>query len=152
LWRATVLPAGETISGHPLEAIPDLGPLEGFLYDPDPAVVRAGLVSVLAERDGFTRLDEAEEYLTSTERIASPFAKPLEVLANLPNNDREIRRYFRESQFGQVEIKCRHIPIQAEVVRRKLALPGREAAVLVFARVEGKARAIVCRRPTPAQG
>jgi hypothetical protein len=146
LWRATVLPAGETLAGNPLDAFADVGPLGGYIYDPDPAVVRSGLVNLLSEKQGFTRLDDAEEYLTSNELIESSFARPFEVLAELPNNDREIRRYFRESEFGQLEIKCRHIPIQAETVRRKLELPGREAGVLVFARVEGKARAVVCRR------
>jgi hypothetical protein len=73
------------------------------------------------------------------------------VLADFPNNDREIRAYFREGKFGQVEIKCRHIPIRAEEVRRKLPLTGREAAVLVFARVAGRSRAVVCRRLASAR-
>ncbi|MGE3313639.1 MAG: class I SAM-dependent methyltransferase [Planctomycetaceae bacterium] len=146
LWRATVLPEGETLAGSPLDAFAEVGPLGRYLYDPDPAVVRSGLVSLLAEQRGFTRLDDAEEYLTSSALIDTPFAHPFEVLAELPNNDREIRRYFRETAFGQLEIKCRHIPIQAEAVRRKLDLSGKVAGVLVFARVEGKARAVVCRR------
>lgn len=146
LWRATVLPVGATVSGYPLEADAPAGPLKRFLYDPDPAVVRAGLVNELAAQQGFGRLDEAEEYLTSSDLIDSPFARSFEVLADLPNKDREIRRYFREHRFGQLEIKCRHIPVDAAVVRRKLELSGGEAGVLVFARVGGKSRAVVCRR------
>ena len=146
LWRATVLPAGETLAADPLSAQAEVGPLGGFLYDPDPAVVRAGLVDVLAERLNLRRLDEAEEYLTSDQLVESPFLRAMVVDAQLPNNEREIRRHFRGAGIGQVEIKCRHIPIQADAVRRRLPLEGRRAAVLVFARISGKARAVICRR------
>ncbi|MCA9073016.1 MAG: hypothetical protein KDA84_29030, partial [Planctomycetaceae bacterium] len=76
----------------------------------------------------------------------SPFVRGFEVLAELPNNDRAIRKYFREANVGEVEIKCRHVPIQAESVRRKLQLDGTGKVALVFARILGKTRAIVCRR------
>ena len=146
LPRATVLPSGETLTGDPLEAFAPVGPLSRHLFDPDPAIVRAGLVDVLAERMGLSRLDESEEYLTGDEPLDSPFWQRFEVLAELPNNPRLIRAHFRESQFGQVEIKCRHIPIDVEGVRRQLPLPGTESGVLFYARLAGKARAIVARR------
>ncbi|MBI5759697.1 MAG: hypothetical protein HZA46_14355 [Planctomycetales bacterium] len=144
--RATVLPAGCTLTGDPLAALVDFSEPLRYVYDPDPAVVRAGLVDVLAETLGLHRLDPAEEYLTSDRLVASPFVRGFEVLANLPNNDRAIRDFFRTSDFGDVEIKCRHIPIQAEVVRRKLPLPGSTRGTLIFARVSGKSRALACRR------
>ena len=92
------------------------------------------------------RLDDAEEYLTGASLVSSGFVQAFEVLAELSNNSSEIRKYFRQAEFGQVEIKCRHIPIEAETIRRRLPLPGKESAVLIFARVAGKARALVCRR------
>lgn len=147
-FRATVLPAGKSLSGRPLDWLAPRGPVGHYLYDPDPAVVRAGLVDMLAEQAGLRRLDDAEEYLASDEFVPTPFAQCFEVVSDLPNNDREIRAAFRASNFGQVEIKCRHIPIRADDVRRTLPLPGAESATLVFARVAGKARAILCRRLT----
>ena len=145
-WRATALPANETLAGHPLDALCDIGPLQKFLYDPDPSVVRSGLVNLLAEQHSLTRLDDAEEYLTSEVFCDSPFVRGFEVLEELPNNDRAIRDYFRKSDAGEVEIKCRHVPIQAETVRRKLPLGGTQKLVLVYARIQGKTRAVVCRR------
>jgi len=38
------------------------------------------------------------------------------------------------------------VPIDVEAVRRKLPLSGSDAAVLIFARMAGKTRAVVCRR------
>lgn len=145
-WRATVLPSGETLAGEPLDDSVEISPPLGFVYDPDPAVVRAGLVDAAAARLGLFRLDAAEEYLTGSERVATGFVRGFEVLAELPNNPAEIRGYFRASNFGQVEIKCRHIPIDVDSIRRRLPLKGTEPAVLIFARLAGKSRALVCRR------
>lgn len=145
-FRATVLPQGATIAGNPWEYRPRIETLQSYIYDPDPAVVRAGLVDCLAESLGLWRLDDAEEYLTGSSLVESPFIRSFEVLADLHNNTREIRDFFRTSPFGQVEIKCRHMSIDADAIRRKLPLPGSQPGVLLFARVSGKARAIVARR------
>ena len=146
-WRASVLPAGSSVSGEPLSVEADVGPVAKMLYDPDPAVVRSGLLDLTAVQLGLHRLDLEEEYLTGKAEVDSPFVTPFRILADLPNNDKQIRRYFREHPFGQVEIKCRRIPIDVEQTRRKLTLSGTAPVSLVFARVEGRSRALVCERP-----
>lgn len=145
-WRATVLPANETLAGDPLASFAAVVKPQAFVYDPDPAVVRAGLVDVLAERLGLCRLDDKEEYLTGDACIDSPFVQTFELLAELPNKPGELRAHFKASDVGQLEIKCRHIPIVADAVRRKLTLPGDQPGVLIIARVAGRSRALVCRR------
>lgn len=145
-WRATVLPAGATIAGDPLDAAADVVAAGRYIFDPDPAVVRAGLVDVVAGQLGLNRLDREEEYLAGDAPSTSPFVQAFEVIATLPNRLTEIRAYFRASRFGQVEIKCRRIPVDADSIRRRLPLSGDEPVVLIFARVEGRARAVVARR------
>ncbi|HVV99793.1 MAG TPA: hypothetical protein VHB77_05615 [Planctomycetaceae bacterium] len=146
LWRATVLPSGETIAGHPLDEVADVRPLGSFIFDPDPAVTRAGLLDVTAVRLQLGRLDGEEEYLTGDSPCPSPFVQGFEVLAELPNNPRAIRNWFRTSDIGQIEIKCRRIPVAIDTLRRQIPLPGDMPGVLIFARLAGKARAVVCRR------
>ncbi len=150
LFRATVLPAGETISGHPLQVSVPVSPLGRYLYDPDPAVVRAGLVDLLADKLGISRLDPAEEYLTSDQYVQSPFVQTFETLVNLPNNERDLKAWLRTADIGSIEIKCRHIPIQADILRRRLPLDGTGQGVVIFARLDGKARIIGARRPQVA--
>ncbi|MBM4075462.1 MAG: hypothetical protein FJ267_07445 [Planctomycetes bacterium] len=145
-YRATVLPSGESITGHPLDASAAVSPLSRYLYDPDPALVRSGLIDLFAEKHRLNRLDPEEEYLTSDIAIDSPFADRFEVLGDLPNNNRELRSWVRNSDFGQIEIKCRHIPIRAEEVRRQLVLPGDRPGVVIFVRSGGKSRVVVARR------
>lgn len=150
-WRATTLPAGESLAGDPLEAVAPIRPLGRYVFDPDPAVVRSGLVDVLAERLGLSRLDAAEEYLTGDSLVDSAFVRTFEVQAELSNNPKELKAYLRGSRIGQLEIKCRHIPVDVDRLRKQLPLPGDEPGVLIFARLEGKARALITRRIHPTQ-
>lgn len=146
LFRATVLPGGETLAGHPLSVAVPVTALQTYLYDPDPAVVRAGLLDLCAERLGLTRLDAAEEYLTGEARIDSPFVTAFQVLAELPHNERELRRQLRESPYAAYEIKCRHLAVQVDSLRRRLPTGGQGSATIFLARLAGQARWIVARR------
>lgn len=146
-FRATALPSGETIAADPLSARADIVTSRAFVFDPDPALVRSGLLDVMAERLQLARLDDAEEYLTGDQPLCSPWLQTFRVLEVLPNNDREVRAACRRHEFGSVEIKCRHLPIEIERVRRKLPLEGSRPGVLLFARVLGKATVIVAERP-----
>lgn len=148
-FRATVLPSGESLAGHPLSAVAPIAPVRKFLYDPNPAVVRAGLVDLCAERLGLARLDAAEEYLTGEELKNSSFVTAFRVLAELPNNDRELRRELRNRQAGAIEIKCRHVPIDADALRRQLPRTGVVSLTIILARISGKARWIVAERIAP---
>ena len=145
-WRATVLPAGESLTGDPWTAYAERSGLREYVYEPDPSVVRAGLVDVLAESTGLARLDDAEEYLTSSTHCRSPFVVGFEVVASCPNNDKQIRKMVRDAHLASIEIKCRHVPVKVEALRRKLPLAGEGSGVLIFARVTGRTRAVLARR------
>jgi hypothetical protein len=151
-FRATVLPAGETIAGHPLDVVAEQSELRGYIYDPDPAVVRAGLVDLLAVQLGLCRLDPAEEYLTGDRLVQSPFVQAFAVTESLSHNDRELRTALRRSDFGQLEIKCRHVAVDAVALRRRLPLPGTQPGVLLIVRELGKTRSVLARRVRDAAG
>jgi hypothetical protein len=149
-FRATSLPSGETIAADPMSARADVTPPRSFVYDPDPAIVRAGLLDVLAERLQLSRLDDAEEYLTGDQPLCLPWTQTFRVLEIVPNNEREVRAACRRWEFASAEIKCRHLPIEIERVRCKLTLEGSRFGVLIYARVAGKATVFVCERAQPS--
>ena len=146
LFRATVLPDVATLSGHPLTSPLRVEAPGDYLFDPDPAVVRAGLVDVLAEAHGLWRLDESEENLGGSERIETPFARCFQIEAVTPQRIPAIREAARAANLGPLEIKCRHVPIDAEAMRKKLKLDGSEAGVILVVRIDGRTRAVVARR------
>ena len=158
--RATVLAADgpgadvttATLCADPFAAVPRVGPPGEYVFDPDPSVVRAGLVDHLCERSGLRRLDDAEEYLTGDSlppAAFAPFVTAFRVLELCPNNPRRYRAAVRSAGASDVEVKCRHLPISAAAVRRKLPLAaGEPRRTLIFARVAGKATALLCDRLT----
>ncbi|MEO1994468.1 MAG: hypothetical protein ABGZ17_04255, partial [Planctomycetaceae bacterium] len=144
--RATVLPSGVSIAADPLAAWPQFSPIRRYLYDPDPAVVRSGLLDVTAESLKLHRLDESEEYLTGDDCVDSPLVTRFLVCDELAHREKQLRQYFRSADFGQLEIKCRRIPVAVDQLRRRLKLDGSAPGVLIIARINGRARAVVCQR------
>jgi len=150
-FRATTLPAGETISAEPLSAWTNTTSAVGtFLLDPDPTIVRSGLLDVLAEQQQWLRLDSEEEYLTCEQRPQTDFVTAFQVEAVLPNSLKDLKRYLRLRPSTHYEIKCRRIPTEADVVRRQLPRGDEPSRVIIFAKVAGHCAIVVARRA--AQG
>lgn len=145
--RATIVETGETIAGDLSLDMAELSEPMKYVFDPDPALVRSGLMDQLAIQHRMYRLDDDEEYLTADVLPETSFLPgTFELLANLPNDGKALRRYTRENSIGRIEIKARRLPIDVEKVRRSLKLKGKEPAVALFARVAGQARVLVARR------
>lgn len=146
-FRATVLPTGETISADPLSAWTNVAAQPGtFLFDPDPSLVRSGLVDVFAEQQNLQRLDREEEYLTGDAVPSSAFVTAFEVEAVLPNSSKELRRHLRDKPSRYYEVKCRHIPTNADTLRRQLPTGDAEPRVIIVCRISGRSHLVVARR------
>jgi SAM-dependent methyltransferase len=146
-FRATSLPSGEFLAGNPLSFRGLLAESVGkFLYDPDPAVVRAGLVDALCEERGLARLDLEEEYLTSEELVETALAVPFRVSTVLPNSMRQLRQRLRDRPSRFYEVKCRRIPIDAAAVQRSLPRGDGDPCTILFTRCGGKAHVVIAER------
>jgi SAM-dependent methyltransferase len=141
--RATVLPAGATLTGGDASP-PPAGPVRRYLYDPDGAVVRAHLVAELAGQLDATLLDPTIAYLTADRPAPTPFARSYEVTEVLPFQLKRLRALLRERRIGILEIKKRGSALEPETLRRDLKLSGPESATLVLTRVAGRPTAILC--------
>ncbi|MBU8857041.1 MULTISPECIES: methyltransferase domain-containing protein [unclassified Micromonospora] len=128
-----------------------VGPVRRFLYDPDPAVVRAHLVAELAAGLDATLADPSIAYLYADEARPTPFARCLEITDVLPFSLKRLRALLRERRVGRVEIRKRGSALEPEKLRRDLRLSGDEAASLALTRVGGDPTVLVC-RPAPAGG
>ncbi|MGK5673182.1 THUMP-like domain-containing protein [Micromonospora sp. URMC 106] len=122
-----------------------VGPARRFVYDPDPAVVRAHLVAELADALDATLADPSIAYLYADAPAATPFARCLEVTDVLPFSLKRLRALLRDRRVGRVEILKRGSALEPEKLRRDLRLAGDEAASLVLTRVAGAPTVLVCR-------
>jgi hypothetical protein len=135
--RATLLPAGETLVGPPKTQGP-VSPPRAYLYEPDPAVLRAGLVTNLGEMLGAKQLDPQIAYLTSDRYTETPFARAWPVLDWMPFQLKRLRAYLRERGIGEVTIKKRGSPLEPDELREALRLSGTGRATIFLTQAAGK--------------
>lgn len=142
--RATILPSG--ITQEPSGTALPVGPPGSVLYDPDPAVVRAGAVSDLGLMLSAHPIDRTVAYLTGDSPVFTPLAQTLVVEKVIPWNLKDVKRHLREADERVEEIRKRGSQLDADVVRKALKTDGSNPVILVLTRVSGRPVAIVATR------
>ena len=122
-----------------------VGELSDFVYEPDNAVVRSHLIGQLAEQIGASLFAPEIAYLTSNQKIDSPWLKGYQVLDNLVFDRKKLKAYLRERGIGTLEIKKRGSDIVPEELRKELSPKGEGAATLIVTRVGDAHRVLVCK-------
>lgn len=109
-----------------------------YLYEPDGAVIRAGLVTAVAAGTGGGLIDEHIAYVTGDAAFRTPFARSYRVLEELPQREKQLRAALRERGVGRLTIKKRGVAVVPEELRKRLALSGDAEATIVLTRAAGK--------------
>ncbi|WP_028660683.1 class I SAM-dependent methyltransferase [Nocardioides insulae] len=109
-----------------------------FLYEPDGAVIRAGLVTAVAAGVGGGLVDEHIAYVTGDAAFRSPFARGYRVLEELPYREKQLRAALRSRHIGRLTIKKRGVSVVPDQLRKRLSLVGTEEATIVLTRVAGE--------------
>ncbi|MHB0912257.1 MAG: class I SAM-dependent methyltransferase [Armatimonadota bacterium] len=135
--RATLLPERASIWHRGVRA-PVAG-VRAYLYDPDPAVVRAHAVAELAEEIGASLLDPQIAYLTADDAKGTPFARCYRVIDSLPFNRKKLSQRLSALGAGRVVVKKRGVPFEPS-----LSLHGDRELTLVLARVGERPLAVIC--------
>ncbi|TCC41566.1 class I SAM-dependent methyltransferase [Kribbella speibonae] len=143
--RATLLPGGASVADAP-EA--DSGPVGKYIYEPDGAVVRAGLVTAVAAAVDGWLLDPRIAYVTASTYVPTALASAYEVLEELPYKEKALRSWVRTGGIGTLEIKKRGVDLDPAQLRKKLAPKGSTSATLIVTRIGRDAVAYSCRRVT----
>lgn len=133
----------------------DVAPVRGWLHEPDPALIRSGLMSLVAADLGATLVDPTIAYLTSDAPTDSPWVSSYRVDDVLPFNLKRLKALLRSRGIGRVVVKKRGSPIEPGTLARQLRGPGSGSAVVVVTRVAGAPTALVCatacgRTPSPS--
>ena len=102
----------------------------GYLYEPDGAVIRAGLVTdLMVEQfmdDDHTdaaagrQLDEHIAYFCSDVYHETPFASGYRIIEVLPYKIKTLRTYLKEHGVTRLDIKKRGVDVSPEELRRTL--------------------------------
>ncbi len=143
--RATVIGHGGLAS---MTDDDDPGPgrvrdVSAFLYEPDGAVIRAGLVTAVAAVVGGGLMDEHIAYVATDDPVRTPFARGYRVLERLPYREKPLRAALRERGIGRLTIKKRGVDVVPDELRKRLSLAGDDEATLVLTRVSGHGAALL---------
>ncbi|GHG00336.1 THUMP-like domain-containing protein [Streptomyces hydrogenans] len=134
--RATLLPSGTSLLGRGLPD-PAVRPVGRYLYEPDGAVIRAHLVSEVAEELSGGLIDETIAYVTSDVLAPTPYASAYEITDVLPFNLKKLKALLREREVGVLTVKKRGSAVEPEEIRRKVRPKGPNAATVLLTRVAG---------------
>ncbi len=137
---ATLTGEDSPAAGEDATHVRDVG---AYLYEPDGAVIRAGLVTAVAAGVGGGLVDEHIAYVTSDESFRTPFARGYRVLEELPYRERQLRAALHERGVGRLTIKKRGVQVVPEELRKRLALSGEREATIVLTRVAGRGTALL---------
>ena len=141
-----------TINDHVSPGPVVLSPPLQYLYEPDSAVIRAGLVQHLAHTLGAHFLDAQIAYLTHTTPVATPFARCWRIIDVVPFSERAIRARLAALCAGPVTVKKRGSAVDSDALARRLSRPHGHPYVVVLTRVADQHTAIICQGPISTQG
>jgi THUMP domain-like len=144
-WTVREADAGTAGGAAPVAA--SLAQVGAWLYEPDRAVIRAGLTGALTSVvDGF-ELDSGVGYVTSNRCVDVGYARRFAVTESMPLNVKALRAWLRDRDVGRVTIKKRGVALDADALRRQLRLSGSVEMTLVLTRVKNEQVCLVV-RPT----
>jgi SAM-dependent methyltransferase len=143
--RATLLPGPHTLAPGEgsFERLP-LSEPQAFLYEPDPSILRAGLVAPLGLELEAAQLDPEIAYLTSHKHKKTPFARVWPVEDWFPFNLKRLRAYLRERRAGDIVVKKRGSPLTPEKLIHDLRAEGPEKRVVFLTQLNGRPIVVVC--------
>lgn len=142
--EAVLLPGDHRLVANRSRA--PVGPVLGYLHEPDPAAIRAGALGRLAAHSDAYALDESIAYLTTDRPVESPWLTSFEVLEVMAYKEKVLRGWVRQHQIGTLEIKKRGIEVDPAALRRRLRPAGENQATIVLTPTTDGAKCLVVRR------
>ena len=138
--RATLLPSGATLTSDDEECSLVEAP-GAYLYEPDDAVIRAGLVTAVAAKVGGWLIDPKIAWVSSDSHVPTPFAHAFRVVEELPFREKPLKAALVARDIGTLTIKKRGVNVIPEVLIKKLKLKGTITVTVVMTRVSDEGRA-----------
>jgi hypothetical protein len=143
--RATLLPSRATLAADK-PAASRIGKPAAFLYDPDSAILRAGLVSDLADQLEGTQIDEQIAYITASHERPTPFATCYQIDEVHPFNAKLLDERLRALRVGTITITSRGSAVDPAKLLQKLRLDGQNDRTIVLTRVADQPIMAICQR------
>lgn len=130
---------------------PPTGPVGAYVYEPDGAVIRSGLVGAAASLLEGRLLDPSIAFVTADRLTDTPLAAAFAVEEVFPFALKRLRTWLRDRRVGTLTIKKRGTAVQVDQLRRQLRLEGEAETTIILTRVAGR-QSVIAVRPVRRAG
>ena len=155
--RATILSTAReprTFVGQADVPVPIADRLGRYVFEPDAAVLAAGLQGAIAAEYGLEAVTARAAYLTGEPAATVLHDAALacfEVIDVLPLRIKPLRQWLRDRGIGRVEVKKRGVDVDPQRLAAELQGPGGDRATLLIFRKREKTTTIIARRIQPSE-
>jgi hypothetical protein len=147
--RAVILPGPHCLEADSGRIAEEVTAPKRYLYDPDPAVSRSGLLPVLAGQLGATLIEPGTGgFCTSDDWVQTPFAAVYRVEELLPFHARRVGAWLKAHDTGRITVVKRGSSVDAEELVKRWKLRGNQHRTVILTRTEGEEVAIIAERLT----
>lgn len=126
--------AAEPVRVEPLD--PEEAAKMPWMAEPDPGVIRSGLLGALAAQENLRPLAPRMAYLGGEQRSEHPLLRSWRVLETCSLDRKRVRAMLGEHGIGPLTVKKRGHPSTAEELAKKFAGPGSNPGLLAVCRLE----------------
>ncbi|MFC1898198.1 class I SAM-dependent methyltransferase [Candidatus Cloacimonadota bacterium] len=130
--KAIILPQNIQLVNQNIQI--EIKEIEQYIFEPDPAIIRAGLVQECGAEIGYHLIDSKLAILSGVNAINSELGKCFKMKQVIPFNLKKLQQYCRENLIGELVIKTRGFPDTVEDFRKKLKLKGANKEILFIIR------------------
>jgi len=120
---------GDGVVGRPLASS-----VKEYIYEPDPAIIKGRLSSVLARDYSLEFVNKSVDYLTSECKIKAFPGRSFRMIEVVPYKPKSFRGFLELHAIKGASIQRRDFPLSPEELRKKYRLLESERAFLFFTR------------------
>ncbi len=106
--------------------------IKEYLYEPDPAIIKARLSAVLAQNFGLEFVNRTVDYLTGDEHLSSFPGRIFRMVDCIPWKPKSFRAFLNRHAITGASIQRRDFPLSVEELRKRYRLLESERAFLFF--------------------
>ena len=117
-----------------------------YIFEPDPAVLAAGLSGSLAATHQFHSLTPGGGYLTSDHLVDDPFLTPYEVFEAMSFDRKRLKAALQLRGIGRVVVKKRGVDINVSQLQRFLKGIGDRSATVILVRSQSRTLSLLTHR------
>ncbi len=114
-----------------------------WLFEPDPAIIKAGLIDSLGRKFNLTRWSRNGIFLCGSEPIMEFPGRQFEVNTILPWQRKEIGKYLKKEAITSAAIIRRDFPLKPEEIRAQYKLSESDSRFLIFTADSRDSRVVI---------